>query len=40
MELLAFHTHVLEYMGNARWQFSTVEEYHERHAQQQRVKST
>ena len=40
MELLAYHTHVLEYVGKARWHFSTVEEYRERQAKQQRAKST
>ncbi len=30
VELLSYHTHVLAYMGNAEWKFSTVDEYEER----------
>ena len=40
MELLAYHTHVLEYVGDAKWQLTSVEEYHAKVAQQQRAKST
>ena len=27
MELLRYHTHVLEHVGAAKWQLSTVEEF-------------
>ena len=40
MELLQYHTHVLEHMGNARWELSTVQDYQERTAVQQRPKGS
>lgn len=33
VELLRYHTHVLAYMGNCQWKFSTVDEYEERMTQ-------
>ncbi len=40
MELLQYHTHVLEHMGDARWELSTVPEYQERTAVQRRPKGS
>jgi hypothetical protein len=40
MELLQYHTHVLEHMGNARWELSTVHEYQERTALKHRTQGS